>query len=63
MMAIRAEHEMHTRRRSRNRGVLIGLTAFVILLFVVTIVKLGPNAKNPSTDVSWAERLKVWLSE
>ena len=63
MMAIRAESDMHERRKSRNKGVLIALTAFVVLMFTVTIVKLGPDARNPSTDVSWAERLKVWLSE
>ncbi len=54
---------MHQTRKSRNRGVLIALCLLICLLFTVTIVKLGPNAKNPSADVSWGERLKVWLSE
>ena len=41
------DHELHRRRRSRNLGVLYAACALVVLLFVVTIVKLGPNAANP----------------
>ena len=62
-MAIKAEHELHGRRKGRNMGVLIGLIALVGLLFAVTIVKLGPNAANPAAGVSWGERLERWLTE
>lgn len=41
------DHELHKRRRGRNLGLLAVLGAFVVLTFVVTIVKLGSNAANP----------------
>ena len=41
------DHELHKRRRSRNLAVLLAAVALVVLLFAVTIVKLGPNAANP----------------
>ena len=44
---IRRDHELHTRRRGRNVGVLVILIAFVVLLFWVTLVKMGGNAGNP----------------
>jgi hypothetical protein len=55
------EHELHTRRRGRNIGVIAVLLAFALLLFSVTIVKLGENAKNPSTNVSWGDSLLNWV--
>lgn len=55
------EHELHARRRGRNIGVIAALLAFVVLLFAVTIVKLGENAKNPSTNVSWGASLLNWV--
>jgi hypothetical protein len=33
-------------RRNRNIALAIGLVAFVVLVFVVTIVKLGGNVAN-----------------
>jgi predicted nucleic acid-binding Zn ribbon protein len=45
--AMRKDHELHRRRRSRNLGLLIVLLAFALLLFWVTIAKLGINARNP----------------
>ena len=54
---------MHTRRRGRNYGVLVALGLLVVLLFAVSIVKMGPNAGNPSTGVSWGEALATWLRE
>ena len=39
-MAIRAEHELHGRRRSRNVGVGVTLMLFVGIVFGLTIVKL-----------------------
>ena len=44
---MRRDHDLHRRRRSRNIGVLVILLAFVVLLFWVTIVKMGGRAGNP----------------
>ncbi len=38
---IRATHELHTRRRGRNIGVGLILAAFVVIVFGMTIVKVG----------------------
>ena len=46
-MAMKRDHEMHTRRRGRNLAVLVILIGFVALLFWVTLAKLGENAGNP----------------
>lgn len=46
-MAIRVEHELHFRRRSRNMGLLVVLLAFVALVFGMTMVKLTRTG-NPS---------------
>lgn len=47
------EHELHRRRRGRNRALGFVLISFVLLLFGVTIVKLGPNSIKP--EMSWSE--------
>jgi Na+/H+-dicarboxylate symporter len=39
-MAIRVEHEIHTRRRGRNLGVGLILVGFVALVFGLTVVKV-----------------------
>ena len=39
-MSIRPEHELHTRRFSRNIGLGMVLATFVILVFALTIVKI-----------------------
>lgn len=44
MMAIRTEHELHARRKSRNIGLLIVLLAFVGLIFALSIVKVKNGA-------------------
>lgn len=62
-MAIGQKHEIHERRRGRNMGVMFALVGLIGLIFAVTIVKLGPNAANPSTNTSWGERLIEWVSE
>ena len=41
------DHELHTRRRGRNLGVLAILLGIAALLFLVTIVRMGGNAANP----------------
>ena len=58
---MRREHDLHGRRRGRNWAVLAGLAALVVLLFAVTLVKLGPDAYNPSTGASWGQSLVTWL--
>ncbi len=52
-MAIKVEHELHSRRNGRNYGVLILLGAFVALVFLLTIVKvtqLGDARKFEAND-------------
>mgnify|MGYP003646597250 CR=1 FL=1 len=39
-MTIRAEHEIHTRRKGRNVGVGLMLGGFVVLVMVLTFVKI-----------------------
>jgi len=39
-MSIRATHEIHDRRFSRNRGVALALLAFIALMFGLTVVKV-----------------------
>lgn len=57
------EHEIHSRRRGRNLGVLGLLLALALLLFAVTIVKMGPQAANPSAGTSWGDTLLNWVRE
>lgn len=45
-MALRKEHEIHTRRFSRNFGLGLVLAAVVALFFGLTIVKVG-NQDTP----------------
>ncbi len=39
-MSIRAEHEIHQRRKGRNIGVGLMLAAFVVLVLALTFVKI-----------------------
>lgn len=39
-MALRTEHELHSRRRSRNVGLLVVLLAFAALIFGLSVVKI-----------------------
>jgi hypothetical protein len=45
--AMRKDHEIHRRRRSRNLGLLAVLLAFIALLYWVTVVKMTGQAGNP----------------
>ena len=63
MMAMRRDHDLHGRRRGRNLAVLGALLALVVLLFAVTIVKLGGNAMNPTGGATWGESLVRWLDD
>ena len=52
-MAIRVEHELHARRRGRNRGVGLLLVGFIAVIFGLTVVKvlqLGDARKFESFD-------------
>ena len=40
LMAIRATHELHARRWSRNRGVALVLVVFIAIVFGLTVVKV-----------------------
>ena len=40
VMALKAEHEIHARRRSRNVGVGVVLVGFVALMFALSVVKI-----------------------
>lgn len=40
MSALRTEHELHARRRSRNLGLLAVLLVFVALIFGLSMVKI-----------------------
>jgi hypothetical protein len=53
--------DLHSRRRGRNWGVFGGLLALVVLLFAVTMVKMGPEARNPAAQTSWGEALVDWI--
>lgn len=39
-MSLRAEHELHRRRKGRNMGVGLMLGAFVILVLALTVAKV-----------------------
>lgn len=60
-MAIRAEHEIHGRRKGRNVGVGLLLGAFVVLIMLLTFVKItetdftrAPGTANPAASTSEA---------
>ena len=55
-MSIRAEHEIHGRRKGRNVGVGLMLGGFVVLVMVLTFVKITqtdfarvPGTANPAS--------------
>jgi len=43
-MVLRPTHELHLRRFSRNLGLGLTLAAFVVLVFALTVVKVGRGA-------------------
>ena len=47
------EHDLHKRRRGRNFALLAVLLGFVVLLFSVTIAKMGHNVVKP--EMGWSE--------
>ena len=60
-MAIRAEHEIHGRRKGRNVGVGLMLAGFVVLIMLLTFVKItetdftrAPGTANSAAPTSEA---------
>ncbi|MBW6505219.1 MAG: hypothetical protein K0B00_00560 [Rhodobacteraceae bacterium] len=49
-MAITRDHELHTRRFSRNLGLALALAVFVVLVFGLTIAKVGRGDKMEAFD-------------
>ncbi len=56
-MAISKEHELHTRRKSRNLVVSLGLLAFIVLVFGITIAKLQDGQLVEGFDHSYRATL------
>lgn len=51
-MAIKATHEIHDRRLSRNVGVGLALLAFIAVVFGLTIAKIQSGASMQAFDHS-----------
>ncbi len=49
-MAIRATHDLHRRRLSRNVGVGIALVAFVAVMFGLTVAKVSQTGPVQGFD-------------
>ena len=49
-MAIRATHEIHHRRLSRNVGVALALLGFVAVVFGLTVAKIQTGASMQAFD-------------
>ncbi len=53
-MALRPEHEIHTRRFGRNLGVGLTLGAFIVIVFAMTVVKVtqGGSMQAPAAQTA-----------
>lgn len=49
-MQLKAEHELHGRRRSRNVGLGVVLIGFVALVFALTVVKVQQGGMLEAFD-------------
>jgi hypothetical protein len=49
-MAIRATHELHHRRLSRNVGVAVALVGFIAVVFGLTVAKIQTGASMQAFD-------------
>ncbi len=49
-MAIRAEHDLHRRRRSRNVGLGLVLAGFVAVVFGLSVVKIRMLGASQAFD-------------
>lgn len=55
-MSFQPEHEIHKRRLGRNLGLGGVLLAFVVLIFALTIAKVGEQAKPVSAKPAAASQ-------
>lgn len=44
------DHELHTRRRGRNFGLLAVLLAFIVVMFGLTVVKVRSGGLSEAFD-------------
>ncbi|MDD9921308.1 MAG: hypothetical protein OXQ92_03370 [Boseongicola sp.] len=49
-MELKATHELHKRRMSRNVGVALALVGFIALVFALTVVKVNRGASMQGFD-------------
>jgi hypothetical protein len=56
-MAITRDHELHQRRFSRNLGLGGVLLAFVVLVFGLTMVKVGQGDRGHANDAAGGPRI------
>ena len=49
-MVLKAEHEIHTRRFSRNLGVGLALAGFAALVFALSVVKVSSTGPVEGFD-------------
>ena len=60
-MTIRATHELHERRKSRNAGLALVLVAFIGVIFGLTVVKVTGGGSLEAFD--HAPRNSLTVSE
>lgn len=56
-MALHQDHELHTRRWSRNLGVGLTLGAFIALVFGLTVVKVQNGSLMQGADHTYRSEL------
>lgn len=49
-MALGPEHELHKRRLGQNMGVGLSLVAFVVVVFGLTLAKVGSDGATEAFD-------------
>jgi hypothetical protein len=62
-MAIKATHELHERRLSRNLGVALALLAFAAVVFGLTMAKIQTGATMQGFDHVVRPELAVGAGE
>lgn len=58
-MALTRDHDLHTRRFSRNLGLGGALLAFVVLVFALSIVKVSQGDRMHANDAPVKRTLAV----
>lgn len=62
-MTFRPEHELHTRRRSRNLGLFIVLFGFVAVIFGLTVAKVRIEGETLTGSGTVQTETKAGVSE